>query len=356
MPGCLSSRAHVDRARLGRLMILACLTWLSPQVAWAQGKTDVVVLASGDRVTCEVEQLERGKLTVKTDSMGTLQIEWADVQQVTSSARFEVELETGERYIGTIAPAAGADQLTVVGAQVETALERRSVVRITEIGEGFWRQIDGSMDVGFTFTKANDSRQWSFAGEAVRRGERVETRVTFNSLFTAQEGIENTSRHTLGIQVSRFLPGRWLAAAVAQVQRNDELDLDFRSIIGGGAGRFLVQSNRTILSVLGGVVFNRERFSGPDPAANNAEAFAAIQFQRFTFDDPETDISATLLVLPNLTQAGRIRLELEARVRREILKDFYWNISFFESYDNEPLAAAAERHDYGLISSFGWSF
>ena len=196
-----------------------------------------------------------------------------------------------------------------------------------------------SVDIGFTFTKANDSRQWSFAGEAVRRVERVETRVTFNSFFTAQEGIENTSRHTLAIQVSRFLPGRWLAAAVAQVQQNEELDLDFRSIIGGGAGRFLVQSNRTILSVLGGVVFNRERFSGPDPTANNAEAFAAVQFQRFTFDDPETDIAARLLVLPNLMQGGRIRLELETRVRREILKDFYWNISFFENQLPPPEGA-----------------
>ena len=89
---------------------------------------------------------------------------------------------------------------------------------------------------------------------------------------------------------------------------------------------------------------------------NNAEALAVVQFQKFTFNDPETDVSATLLILPNLTDTGRVRLELDTRVRREILSDFYWSISFFDSFDSDPPSAGVERNDYGFISSFGWSF
>ncbi len=293
-------------------------TFANPSAARAQSKTDVVVLANGDLITCEVEQLERGRLEVSTDSMGTLQIEWDDVREITSSLRFEVELETGEKFFGRLQPSTAVGDVMVSNGTTEVSLERDAVVRVDQIREGFWNQLDGSMDVGFSVTKANEARQWNFTGEIGRRTERVETRIDLSSLFSTQEGIENTSRHTLGVQVSRYLPQRWLAAAVGQFQRNDELDLKLRSVTGGAVGRFLLQTNRTILATLAGVVFNRERFFGPEPSRNNAEGLVTIQFQKFTFDDPETDISVTFFVLPNLTEPGRVRLELDARIRREI--------------------------------------
>lgn len=45
----------------------------------AHPKTDVVVLANGDRITCEIKTLARGRLTVKTDAFGTVSIKWDHV-------------------------------------------------------------------------------------------------------------------------------------------------------------------------------------------------------------------------------------------------------------------------------------
>ena len=42
----------------------------------AQGRTDVVTLANGDRITGEIVRLERGRLEFKTDDAGTLYLEW----------------------------------------------------------------------------------------------------------------------------------------------------------------------------------------------------------------------------------------------------------------------------------------
>ena len=39
-------------------------------------KTDSLVLVNGDHITCEIKKLEYAKLSVKTDDMGTLSIEW----------------------------------------------------------------------------------------------------------------------------------------------------------------------------------------------------------------------------------------------------------------------------------------
>ena len=348
-----------------RLSIPRGVRWLAPALfgllgltglVEAQGKTDIVIMTNGDTLTCEIKELVRGRLRVSTDSMGTVQIEWEDVRQITSPSRFEVELNSGERFIGSFQTAPQPGRLSVVGDSGTTVHDHLAVVRITPMGEGWFERIAGSLDVGFSFTKANEARQWSLAGDATRRGERLGLDFNFSSLFTSQEGIEDTSRQVLALQIQRFLPRRWLVALLSQFQQNEELQLDLRSVVGGGAGRYLVQSNRTLLSVLGGVTFTRERFSGPDPGESSAEALAIIDFQTFRFDDPETDIGATLTVVPSLTDAGRLRVDFDSRIRREILKDVYWNISFFNNYDSDPGVVDAERNDYGLVSSFGWAF
>ena len=41
---------------------------------------------------------------------------------------------------------------------------------------------------------------------------------------------------------------------------------------------------------------------------------------------------------------------------REIVTDFYLDLSFYQSYDSDPPDAAAEKTDYGVITSLGYSF
>src|SRR6185369_15572328 len=81
--------------------------------AGVAGKTDVVVLGSGDRVTGEITELDRGRLTFKTDDMGTLAIEWDKVTSVTASATFEVHELGGGQYFGALRPGPQPGELRV---------------------------------------------------------------------------------------------------------------------------------------------------------------------------------------------------------------------------------------------------
>ena len=40
----------------------------------------------------------------------------------------------------------------------------------------------------------------------------------------------------------------------------------------------------------------------------------------------------------------------------EIVKDFYWKMFFYSSYDNKPIATEASTTDYGVTSSLGYKF
>ena len=91
----------MDRTRVGAALALIFVA-VGASTAYAAAKTDIVELANGDRMTCEIKKLDRGKLTVKTDGLGTVSIEWDDIQHITSAQRFNVELASGERTVGSL--------------------------------------------------------------------------------------------------------------------------------------------------------------------------------------------------------------------------------------------------------------
>ncbi len=78
-------------------------------LAGAREKIDVVVMQNGDRLTGEIKELERGRLKLDTDYMGTVEIEWEQVARLTSPQDFEIEDQIGGTYFGSLAGSPEAD-------------------------------------------------------------------------------------------------------------------------------------------------------------------------------------------------------------------------------------------------------
>ena len=160
-----SSDASVPRVTTVRALSRAVAFGLALQAATAWGaKTDVVVLKNGDHLTGEVDQLERGRLTFKTDDIGTVEIEWDNVQSVTAAAPFDVDDLSGDRYLGTLAPGPAAGQVLIAWKGEEHTVELRRIVRIRRLYTSFWRRLDGSLDVGASYTSASELFKADLAG------------------------------------------------------------------------------------------------------------------------------------------------------------------------------------------------
>ena len=127
---------------------------LAASVPAAAVKTDILVLQNGDRITGEVKQLLGGRLTYKTDDMGTLSVEWLKVAELTSTTDYEVETEDARRFVGRIEPL-GPSTLVVVGDPDLHVVGIEEVVRITRLDAGFWRRLEGSFDLGLSYTQAD---------------------------------------------------------------------------------------------------------------------------------------------------------------------------------------------------------
>jgi putative salt-induced outer membrane protein YdiY len=336
--------------RCGILSVLLLLCRADPGEAAI--KTDVVELRNGDRITCELRKLERGKLTVKTDGLGTIAIEWDDVAQVASKATYDVELESGQRLFGSLerSDPAAVDVITLSGPERVTLA---SIVRISPIGGTFWSRLDGNLDAGFSFTQANVQTQWSFNSDIYYRSRRWLSHVGGDSALTTSEDADRQTRNTLNLRSQRFMGPRWSGLGFAQFQQNEELSLQLRAMIGAGFERVLLQSNRRVLAVAGGAAFTREEYQGADNETV-AEAVAGVTWDLFTFDGRSKNLDVTLLSFYALNRP-RARLELNSSFKSDIVGDLYWSINLFESYNSDP-PEARKSSDFGISAALGWSF
>ena len=50
------------------------------------------------------------------------------------------------------------------------------------------------------------------------------------------------------------------------------------------------------------------------------------------------------------------RLEQILSFRREFIKDLFWELGTYVSYDSRPPESANSSVDYGIVSSLGYSF
>ena len=336
---------------MGLVVAILC-TW---QPLVAADKTDIVFMKNGDRITGEIKALEQGRLELKTDSMGTIHIQWSDVERLSSEQHMEVELETGEKFFGTLDSESIVGRLMVRSEEDRAELELPTVVRLVPIEESLWKRLEGSLDLGFGFTSANKSSQFTLGSEVRYRTRKYLRSIGLSSTHIDQQDGDRTRRQSLDGGFQRFLQNRRFVGGTLQFQENEELGLELRSLIWIGYGRHAIQSNKMELNLLAGLGRNWEDFVGSD-LVESFELVGGLEYAMYKFDEPETDIRVNLIVYPSLSESGRVRAEFDARLRREIVKDFFFTISVYDSFDSEPPVEGSETNDYGLNSSVGWSF
>ena len=127
-------------------IVVLALVVSSSTVALGQGRTDVVTLPNGDRITGEVVSLERGRLEFKTDDAGTLEIEWDNVATLEAMRQFEVLTSDGRRFLGSLGRT--AERFVLMVGDVSLPILQATL--IVPIGANFWKRLDGTSMWGST--------------------------------------------------------------------------------------------------------------------------------------------------------------------------------------------------------------
>jgi hypothetical protein len=342
-----------DRAARAVRAGAICVILALPRPVVAADKVDIVHLRNGDRLTCEIKGLDRSVLTISTDPLGKASIHWGEIGDLTSPRIFDIQLVSGEHYLGSLAASApGQMVLQFVGGGTGT-VSLADVIRLAPIGSSVWSRVDGSVDAGFSFAQADLETHWTINGAAGYRSPRRQLNATVNSQVTKRENDNSISRNSLGLNGNRSFGNHWYTIAWGQLQQNQELSLDLRVVLGGGVGRDLVHTSRRLWSAYVGGAYTNEQFSN-EPVAQSAEAAVGGQLDFFTPGTTDYKITNSVVAYFSLTRT-RVRVEQQSAWRHEFLKDFYWSLNGFDSFDGDP-PDERKKNDFGVSFTLGWKF
>jgi len=332
-----------------RLAWILC-SFILPLAAHAQ--KDSLILTNGDIMAGEIKSMDKGVLYIETPySKNDFNIKWNEIKEVYSTTRFLVTLRDGRRINGNVKSNAAGNLVLAEesGDTTETTFE--DLVNLIGLKSEFWSRVDASIDLGFSFTKANHLRQGTMEAAAGYLGDHWSTDIFYNLFRSIQDSIAATRRNEAGINYIYYLPDDWYLMADGNYLSNTEQALNARYTGKLGAGKFLVHSNRSYWGLGGGLSINLESFTNDTPKRSSAEAYAGTQLN--LFDTGDLSLLSTLYVYPSLTESGRVRSDFKVDTKYEFAQDFYLKFNLTLNYDNRP-AVAGNETDYVYGLSLGW--
>jgi hypothetical protein len=343
--------------------LIFTLTLLFPLSLFARDSTDVIVMKNGDRMTCEIKALSAGVLSVKLKYVqGTIGVQWSEVARLESAQLFLVRTEGGTVYTGKLSTATIPGERAVsievaTGPEKEVEISQAQLVQLDQAAEGFWQRFDGTVNTGILYSKGNQSTQYNIASMVEYRRERWSAQASQNSSLSSSSGASVSTRNQEDLNTMRLLPwNNWFYAGTGDFLQSSVQGIDLQTTLGGGIGRFVRNSNRSSFYVLGGFAWQNARYKG-DTAGQSAQNAAAglvmTELKVFRFKKTDLDISA--VILPGISEPGRVRVNTNASYYIKLFSDLSWNFSFYGNWDNQP-PPTLSGSDYGTSSGLSWTF
>ena len=345
---------------MNRRFLLLSLALFFALPLCARDKTDVMVMTNGDRMTCAIKGLNEGVLYVDFDYIdGTASVDWSKVARLESRQLFLVKTEDGSVYSGTLStPEAGPGRpLKIEMVDQENVIDRSQIVRMIALSDKFWQRFNGEISFGVIYAKSNQSTQYSLSSESSYVRERWSARASFASNLSSSTGVTVSTRNDVNFGVLHLLPwNHWFYSGLGGFLQSSEQGITLQSTLGGGIGRYLINSDKASIAVLGGAGFQNTGYKQSSVPTNGQHVAAALIYVNANvFKFSKTNLGATAALRPALSDPGRVRFNTNASYYIKIIGNLKWNISFYGNWDNRP-PLGFSGSDYGTSSGVSWTF
>ncbi len=346
-----------------RITIVSALIFVLAVPSAARERTDVLVMSNGDRMTCEIKGLDGGVLYVSFDYIdGTIPLDWSKVLLLESTQPFVVKTADGSAYTGTLRTretGLGRPVKIVVvnNGNEETVIERPRIVQMLVTSENFWQRFNGEISFGAIYAKGNQSTQYSLGSKVEYVRERWRAGASLDSSLSSSSGTTASTRNALRISAQHLLPwNHWYYSGLGGFLQSSEQKIDLLSTFGFGVGRYLINTNSTTISVLGGVAWQNTNYQTSMVQLGNQNTAAALIYmdaRLFKFSRTNLDVTAT--VLPAISDPGRVHFNTQDYYYVKLFKNLKWNLSFYGNWDTRP-PLGFSGSDYGTSLGISWTF
>jgi putative salt-induced outer membrane protein YdiY len=343
--------------RARRLFVVAPMVVCFFSTAQAKRK-DVVIMNNGDHFTGEVKRLQNGLLYIETEYVsGNIGLDWNQVQSVESTATYRITLNNGQRLEGKIERKTGAkgEDFLIHEATEEVEVPSAEIFSIDTKKPTFWRDLQGAIDLGYSFTSGNSQSSMNLDTSAAYQTPKWKVATSFDSTFSGQSGGSTTNREDLESVVTRFLNRNSFVLGISDFLHSSQQDLNLRATLVAGYGRFLKRTTSSTLSWVGGVDYIHESFdtTAGQPSGQSMEAVVGLQYSYIRFNFGEFD--SQVLVFPGITDSGRIRMTTNNALTIKLRNNFHLAFTLWDNFDSRP-PVTAKKNELGISSGVGWSF
>ncbi|QCK16578.1 DUF481 domain-containing protein [Mangrovivirga cuniculi] len=314
---------------------------------------DSLVFKNGNIIVGEIQSLGNGVVTIETDySDDDFTILWTEIEEAYTESLLTMVTVDGDRYYGTLRTDNG--KLVIMDEdEGEIIVSRNEIVSLKPLDKKFLDRLYAGIDLGLTFTKARDQRQFTLRSRAGYLTEKWSIDMNYNVLNSSQNDTEDIHRTDGNIAIKYILPREWyITAQVDFLSSTDQL-LDLRTNSRIGVGKYLIRTNKLYWGIQGGVSYNVEDYEGFNNDRESTEAWFGTGFN--VYDIGDFSLLTNIVVYPSLTESDRIRIDYNLDLQYDLPLDFYVKTGLTLNYDSEPIEGGVET-DYVWQTSFGWSW
>ncbi|MGE0883381.1 MAG: DUF481 domain-containing protein [Blastocatellales bacterium] len=336
------------------------------------GLADEVKLKNGDRLTGTIVKSDGKSLTLKTEFVGTVNITWDAIDQVTASQSLYLSLNDGQTVVGTIT--GGAEKYEVVTkdtGKVEVAKTAIKTIRNEDEQKSYLAEVErlrnpgvldlwaGTFDLGYSLTRGNaETNTFTLGANAVRATSRDKislyaTAIKANARSKKTGDKEETANAIRG--GGRYdinLTSKVFAFGFSDLEFDEFQQLDLRMVIGGGGGWHAINNERTVFDVFGGGSYNKEYFS-TGLKRNSAEALVGEELSHKL--SSRSLLKERLVFFPNLNETGEYRMNFDTSLVTNLNRWLSWQVTFSDRYLSNPVPGA-KSNDVLLTTGIRLSF
>jgi len=350
--------------------VLYNLIWSLCLLLPAAGLADVVTLKNGDRVTGKIVSSDAETLKVATDFMGEIEIQWAAVTEVVSDEKLYLSSKDGQVLVGPVTTAGEEFQVeTTQSGEVSVPKAEIAAVRNEEAQEAYVAEIErlrnpglldfwsGSYDLGFSLASGNaETTAFTNAARAQRATERDKITLYTTSIFaqnsttgekiTTANAIRGGTRYDINVSEKLFTFG------FLDLEFDEFQDLDLRSVLGGGLGYRIKNSEKWKWDFFGGASYNQEFFEN-DITRRSAELVFGEEMS-YQFTDT-TAWSHRIALYPNMSDTGEYRLQFDTSLTSQLYQWLGWHITVSDRFLSNPVPGR-EKNDVLLTTGVRVNF
>jgi putative salt-induced outer membrane protein YdiY len=343
-------------------LLLISFLWSASASAQEPGQ-DVLLMKNGDKITGDIKGLTDGILSVKLAYVqGNVSVQWSQVESVHSDHLFLVKNQAGEVFSGklntTTQTAEDTVSLEIVNSPEQVvSVSQERVVSITPTAERFWQRLDGAVNTNLLYSRGNQSLQYSVSSQVVFNTPRWHSQVDMESTLASNAGADVANRNRGSVNSLRLIGSKnWFFGGGAALLQSSVQKIHAQTTLGAGFGRYLKNTNRVSISLLGGLGWQNTDYTGlpsGEGVPNTAVSFLSTNLKVFKFKKTNLNVSAT--VLPAISEIGRVHLNTNVIYYIKIIGDLSYNVSFYGNWDNRP-PLSVPGSDYGSSSGLTWTF